>query len=203
MNGVLAQFAKQALKRLDEYKASGKLTIELAIKGKTLGFYRRTLGDHYLALKICGWLMDLAGGYNIGKNITSEQAPAIAQAIMKEFYWMTAAELALFFEQAAMGMFGKVYDRLDQAVIFEWLNIHCALRVAAVQAERDKEKENRIQEMANATEILNIFKEKYPDVLPDTPVGGLGFNDPNYRRFYLEYAKKETQQGKYNIQPEK
>lgn len=136
-NGVALN---QALSHISAFEKTGALTLEKALKGKQLSYYRNR-DFHSLAGFLSAAVLDLAKAYNISGNVTVAQSYDIAEAIMSEYWYLKLAELKLFFKDAKAGKFGKVYDRLDQAIIFEWLNLYCAGERAALlekQAQNGK-----------------------------------------------------------------
>lgn len=77
---------------------------------------------------------DLANSFNIGKNMGAVQVMETAQLIFNSYSSFKIADFALFFSKAKTGYYGKVYDRLDCAVICEWLNVFDADKDEQVEA---------------------------------------------------------------------
>lgn len=50
------------------------------------------------------------------------QAAQTADLIIEEYYFLKPDDFKLCFTRAKKGYYGKVFDRIDGQVIFEWLN---------------------------------------------------------------------------------
>ena len=60
--------------------------------------------------------------FNVGKMINDTQAAQTADLIIDEYYFLKPDDFKLCFTRAKKGYYGKVFDRIDGQVIFEWLN---------------------------------------------------------------------------------
>jgi hypothetical protein len=69
---------------------------------------------------------ELADSFNIGKNMTAGQMVDTAQMILNEYPELKIDDVALCFSKAKKGRYGKVYDRLDGPIVFEWLELFLA-----------------------------------------------------------------------------
>ena len=67
---------------------------------------------------------ELRNMLNIKNNITDEQIQITASIIVNDMPYslLTIADLKLCFKQIITGKYGKLYDRLDPSVIFDYLN---------------------------------------------------------------------------------
>lgn len=81
-------------------------------------------------------ITDLAMFLNLGKerNMTGQQIAQTAEMILQKYNYLKLDDLKLCFNNAKQGVYGKIYDRLDGQVIFEFLNAYSDSR--AVEAER-------------------------------------------------------------------
>ena len=59
--------------------------------------------------------------FNVGKIMNDNQAAQTADLIIEEYYFLKPDDFKLCFNRAKKGLYGKVYDRIDGAVILEWL----------------------------------------------------------------------------------
>lgn len=50
------------------------------------------------------------------------QVASTADLIIEEYYFLKPDDFKLCFTRAKKGYYGKVFDRIDGQVIFEWLN---------------------------------------------------------------------------------
>lgn len=81
-------------------------------------------------------ITDLAMFLNLGKerNMTVPQIAQTAEMVLQKYNYLKLDDLKLCFNNAKQGVYGKIYDRLDGQVIFEFLNAYSDSR--AVEAER-------------------------------------------------------------------
>ena len=84
-----------------------------------------------------------------------------ALTLAKDFWYMKLEDLKLCFDRAKRGCYGKVYNRLDLGLVYEWLRIY----------------ENT--EKANAVERFNADMGK-----------GVGLSDEDLRTLYFDPPKK-------------
>ena len=66
-------------------------------------------------------IIDVVMFFNVGKIMNDNQAAQTADLIIEEYYFLKPDDFKLCFNRAKKGLYGKVYDRIDGAVILEWL----------------------------------------------------------------------------------
>lgn len=71
-------------------------------------------------------LTDFCGFYNVIRPMSADQIVSCAFDILSSSSedFLSIEDLTLFFQGAKMGKYGKIYDRLDQQLIFEMLEIY-------------------------------------------------------------------------------
>lgn len=74
--------------------------------------------------------------FNVGKSMDADQVKQTVQLILEEYYYFKPEDFKLCFKKAMKGHYGKVYDRIDGPVIFEWLNQHDFERTQIVEEVR-------------------------------------------------------------------
>lgn len=99
------------------------------------------------------------------------QVAGAADLIIDEFYFLKPDDFKLCFNRAKKGYYGKVYDRIDGQVIFEWLNQYTNDRMTTAsdtsiqEAERYKipvgERTSNILEQADHAFKKYDFERKY------------------------------------------
>lgn len=67
---------------------------------------------------------DAALFFNVGKNMNPEQVKQTSFMIMEEYNSLKPDDLKMCFTNAKKGLYGKVYDRIDGAVVLGWLETH-------------------------------------------------------------------------------
>jgi hypothetical protein len=91
---------------------------------------------------------DLIESFNIGKTMNGMQAKFTAQAIKDDYYYLKLEEIKFVFSQAKKGKYGVMYDRIDCAVICEWLEKYVTDRediLIQKNVEQAKEKAKEVQ----------------------------------------------------------
>jgi len=71
-------------------------------------------------------ITDLADSFNIGKNMTGAQVIDCATLILSGYSDLKIDDAALCFTKAKQGRYGKVYDRLDSAIVIGFLDMFLA-----------------------------------------------------------------------------
>ena len=66
-------------------------------------------------------LNDFVDFFNVGTSIGAVQVAQTVDLIIDEYYFFKPDDFKLCFNRAKKGLYGKVYDRIDGAVILEWL----------------------------------------------------------------------------------
>lgn len=63
---------------------------------------------------------NLAMQVNVKYNIEPHQAPDIARAIYRKYYFYSIEEIAIVLRMGADGELGQIYDRLSKDIILKW-----------------------------------------------------------------------------------
>lgn len=100
---------------------------------------------------------DLVMFFNIGKTMNEQQVVQVVKMISQRYYYLRPAELKYCFDKAKFGDYGKVYDRIDGAVIFEWIELYLEERENAII---QKNIENKKKEESNSESVLAVFLGK-------------------------------------------
>lgn len=75
-------------------------------------------------------LTDLATYFNVGNSFNGSQLAQTAELIIDKYYWLKPEDFKLCFNNAKTGAYGIAYNRIDGAVICEWLNKYIDERAA-------------------------------------------------------------------------
>ena len=81
----------------------------------------KEFGETHLRGFMVKVLNDLVDFFNVGKSIGAVQVAQTVDLIIDEYYFFKPDDFKLCFNRAKKGLYGKVYDRIDGAVILEWL----------------------------------------------------------------------------------
>lgn len=185
-----------AIQSIARIQNEGRLDLAKAMHGRQLSYYKRESGEGVLGPVLTAIILSINASFNIGKPMTELQAAEAAKAVLKEKWYMKLAELYLFAEKAKNGDFGKVYDRFDRAILFEWLNKWDEIREDHVFAEMNGRNEtDDAPEIDEETQKLN--QEKADKALSDlsqklkTEYGGGSLRDKltdhDFKKYALEY----------------
>lgn len=81
----------------------------------------RKYHDEAVALgSICEIIAEASALLSVGKSIQSHQITFLAREILREYYYLTIAEIRFCMEQGVRGEYGQIYDRLDASVVSGW-----------------------------------------------------------------------------------
>lgn len=82
----------------------------------------KKFGEQHLRAFMVKVLNEVLDYFNIGKTMGAVQVASTADLIIDEYYFLKPDDFKLCFTRAKKGYYGKVFDRIDGQVIFEWLN---------------------------------------------------------------------------------
>jgi len=101
-------------------------------------------------------LLDLSDFFNIGKGLSPQQILWLSKEIKKDYYYLKPTELKLCFDNAKKGKYGKLYDRLDGMIIYEWIETYLSERTNVVIKQNSNDKIENQKKFDNI--ILPILK---------------------------------------------
>lgn len=161
-----------------------------------------TNGDLFLKGLIVIILSDVVSFFNVGKSMDSEnQIPSTADLIIQEFPFLKVEDFKLCFNNAKKGAYGRLYDRLDGQIIFEWINTYCSER--SLEAERiniNAHSELNNSKEAINPEIVNILKEVINTIqVEEVKKEPKKFSerDPRITALFNEFEKSYKKSGLY------
>lgn len=101
--------------------------------------------------------------FNVGKTMNEQQLVQTVELILQEYWWMRPAEFKYAFNKAKLGRYGngKLYDRIDGAILFEWLNEYTQERDGYFVEENTKKNQQHKEdnlEVFKTLNKLNLFK---------------------------------------------
>lgn len=99
------------------------LTITDSINGTALTKVERALTKPNLTKIISYLVLRTASNFNVGKNITPEQAGMIAYDMVDKYKWETLEDIVLMFKYARQGKIGdgKNYNLDQQTILHSWM----------------------------------------------------------------------------------
>ena len=158
-NKELALIQNQSTKRLTQLLTTNdkigfafeekNLTIEKAITGSLLKNLQKEISEVGLMTIISTLVLKTANFFNVGKNITEDQAINTAVLILEKYPYETLEDFVMVFKMAKKGELGKVYDRIDPQVIFEWCNQYFEKKAEIREIEHQKFKQKEAKQIEN------------------------------------------------------
>lgn len=99
-------------RRVDD--ALNSITPELAV-------FRKQKGEMTLYALMTIMINDLLDFFSTGKTMGERQMVTTIRMIVEDFYYFNIEDFKLCFDNAKRGKYGKIYDRIDGNIIYEWL----------------------------------------------------------------------------------
>lgn len=105
-------------------------------------------------------LNDLIDFFNIGENnMNAAQLAYTIRLIQTDYYYLTLEDFKLFSDNAKRGNYGKSYNRMDGAILFEWLGKYADDRQCAFMEKHDQDGAQ--------------FRDNYPRHCQEKEIGSL------------------------------
>lgn len=128
---------------------------------KSLAVIKKDLGElgQVTVIKVLNLLLiDLIEFFNVGSPMGVEQLNQTTKLIISEYYFLKPDDFRFCFDRAMKGYYGKIYNRLDGAIIMEWLNKYIDERAEFAENEsRERHEEQKKGVMLEG--ILPILKQ--------------------------------------------
>lgn len=143
---------------MDLSRMERKVTMETALKATPMRQLIKSQGmnEEVMVTVLAGMILRLASYFNLGNNVTEEQAIDTAFIILDKYPYETVEDFTLVFKNAKSGMYGKLFNRLDGHIIFEWIDRHMEEK-ARVREERHRQ--TKEQGLKTESEILESNEE--------------------------------------------
>lgn len=110
-------------------------------------------------------ITDLVMSFNIGKTMNQSQVGHAVRAIQEDYFYLKPTELKYCFENAKRGRYGTLYDRIDLAVICEWIEMYLVERTnEVIMRNENKKVEYSKQNDELFTNVFSSGKIKVKDV---------------------------------------
>lgn len=103
-------------------------------------------------------LIRLSMSFNLGKNLEPWQISEIATDVYQKYYFLSIEEFILVLKKGRTGDFGKVYDRLDGAIIMEWFDKYETSEERQSLVEQRRIAQERQDKQESEKSLLNIFQ---------------------------------------------
>jgi hypothetical protein len=108
---------------LQYYAVLSPRTVEDAVNSITpeLAVFKKECGEARLYAVLTILINDLIDFFSVGKTMGQNQLVDTIKLIVEDFYYLKIEDFKLCFNNAKKGRYGKVYDRIDGNVIYNWV----------------------------------------------------------------------------------
>lgn len=122
-------------------------TVDDAINSKSpaLVTMKAEYGETLMLANLTLFIIDAVKFFSIGKSMDADQVAQTAKLIAKDYYYLKPEDFKLCFDNAKRGKYGQLFDRLDGAVIFGWLENYVNGRLnRGEEMSTEKHNENKL-----------------------------------------------------------
>jgi hypothetical protein len=129
-------------------------------------------------------LAGLALSLNVGKNIEPFQLKPLAIKIYARYYFLSFDELMYVFDKGSSGEYGKLYDRVDEEIIFTWIqcyDVNERQSTARMLVEQEEAKQK------TSPQEYEILEKLYAKSIEETEEEKK--KKENYQKFREQYFK--------------
>ena len=150
-----------------------------------LSVVKRDQGKQAASAYISIMLADIEQFFNVKNGMTEIQIKMLVDMILKNFFFLKISDLRLFAEKFKMGLYGKVYDRIDGGVIMQALNQYTDERMNEAEAY-NAQKASRFKMAGEqaATNILQAIAERWKDARPEKEPKPVFRSVAQYAQYY-------------------
>lgn len=93
---------------------------------------------------------------SIGKTMSASQVISTAKLMLEDYSVLKPDDFVLFFNRCKKGYYGKIYDRMDGAQLFEWLEKYMYDRETEIETIRQLEQKQRSKELNKINETVGL-----------------------------------------------
>jgi len=94
---------------------------------------------------LIAWLIEQV---NVKRSMTDDQVDNLAADVVHGYGWLRLEDIALCFRNGLRGMYGPILDRLDAAILHDWLRQYGEDLRASRAAEQDSRRASAKEPMA-------------------------------------------------------
>ena len=126
----------------------------------SLATLKKYQSEMVAALILCKIIKQTASFFNVGGAINDQQIQETAVLIMDTYHFLNITDFVLCFKMAKQGKFGKLFDRLDGAIVLGWLEEYNELRLIEAQNNSQKKANKRkASQMNSGSSIYKALKD--------------------------------------------
>ncbi len=132
--------------------------------GNSISVMRKDLGEMVSTAFLTFIVTELIESFNVGKTMNDMQVVFTVNGIKEDYFFLKPEELKFVFNKAKKGGYGTMYDRIDAAVIFGWIEEFLKERTqVCIDQNIEKNKNFRIEN------INPIYEKILKDVIKNKP----------------------------------
>jgi hypothetical protein len=144
-------------------KVEKHLTVDKAIQGTKNCQLVKAFGETTMVKAFSGVILMANDFFNTGQ-MNDVQAVQTASLLLEQYPYETIEDLMLCLKNAKIGKYGKVYNRIDGQVIFEWFKLYLDEkyeRFEQIKREENLSHREKISEtiMPFADQILEVSRK--------------------------------------------
>lgn len=135
-------------------------------KGTSLSVISASRGKPFTIAAVAMLIVDMTKAYNVGRPMTEDQAVDLAEEIVADYFFVKLEDVCAFCSLCRKGKYGKVFDRLDPGVFYEWWAKYIATREDHVMRknydysyEQPAERKEEEAGLSNASFAISTVKE--------------------------------------------
>jgi len=125
---------------------------------------QRIEGDEVVNKLLASSIDQLQIYFNLERQMTLPQIEMTIDIIKENFYYFSAEDFSKCFRAAMSGKYGKIYNRIDGAVIMDWLRTYDIERTEKIVQEQMQKNTEQNKEIMS-TESFNVAIKKIIDEL--------------------------------------
>lgn len=144
-----AIFKKEIIKEL--VSGDNPIYPKIIEKGTQISVIKNERGFEFIASILGLMINDFCGNFNTRNPMNDEQIADLAIELVTDYWSYKLEDFIAFFSLAKRGLYGKVYDRVDAATIYQML------------AEYNKQRDMGLFEMQKYTDHEKYGREKQED----------------------------------------
>jgi hypothetical protein len=167
--------------KIELIKFQSEVTLEKAIEGSQLSKIKKS-DKAGLIKAIKNLIVSLSDSLNLSVPLDEAQIFEIALLTIEQYYFLKLDELVLIFKNAKLGKYGKIYNRLDIQIIFEWIEQYLKSEERALYFERINKRRPDL-ETADMKKVYQEYMDRKEESKSD--------EDSEFAKFRQEYLKNK------------
>lgn len=152
-------FSLQAI----NYSVKDVAEIALNYKPSSLLKLTKEYGGRRTIDAICLRIIEVLEWFNVKRSMNEAQIELAAQMIYSDFKHFNMYDIVVCFRGGMRGQYGKVLDRIDGSVLFEWLvkyDIDRTGNIVTIRQNQDNEHKKHFRERTSEQTLRDYMRQK-------------------------------------------